>query len=298
MNDPTRPRLSRTRVVRIETPPSPEADRPRDLIDALRASTKGRRSAAAGELYAELVAHAAGAAGRGRGAELQPESVALSVLAGEFDRAVSVCEDDEHLRRRLKRAVRNKIIDRQRKKKPGQLPVDEDGRPMEPGTDPDGAGADLATTVAPGPVAGVAYEAWRETVLGAAEGAGQRDLVESYVFETGSWPATAERLGIRPNAARTRMSRVRPSLLDAAVPPLLGLLGAEGRTLFQRLLIDGVDASAAGAEMGAGPRETDGLILSHLVGPLAASIGVGGVLAVCRVVGRQLPASVDALLEA
>lgn len=205
----------------------------RALLEALRSGSPQREEEALDQIYASLrEAARALAPGGGRRINQQADSVVQSVLSKNLLSAVRRCGDDLHLQNLLRLAVKNKIIDRARKKRPQSLDGGVDGDSAD--VLHDGRDLGIGSVV----VDNDGFKRLEATLLSAVSNDREATLVTMGVLEDPVWEDVASVIGIETNAAKTAMTRLRPRLMGAVVEPLRERLTGVQWAVVQGLLID------------------------------------------------------------
>jgi len=194
------------------------------LLEALRGRDEAAKRAAIERLYERLTPHARWKLGNKRDrADAMPESIVQSVIVREIvGGGLRGVNDDQHLEARLRRAINNKVIDRDRKLRPCALPVDADGRSHDPSGD------------GPGPATRIVEQeellfaarrllAMKDACMSAPMSATQRMFVELAIFEEMSLDEIAKRSTTSVSTVKVRLSEARKKI----VPHLLQSLRAE-----------------------------------------------------------------------
>jgi DNA-directed RNA polymerase specialized sigma24 family protein len=254
-----------------------------EVLRAFSTGSREREDEVLAKIYESLRAAALRSApAGGRQVDYQADSVVQSVLCGPILSAVRRCGDEQHVEHLLRLAVRHKIIDRLRKKKPGSLECGVDGGGVEPV-----ARGDLDS-----PSAGSVIDdrdglvRLAQALNGAVQSERDAKLVSMAVMEDTAWEEVASALGIGLGAAKTAMTRLRPRLVGAAVEPLRRLVNGSQWEVVQAVLVDRLPLNAVAETTGLSADRVF-LVIRDVVNPLLLDLYGGEAAAViARLLGR------------
>lgn len=209
----------------------------RACIEVLCGQNTLARDRMIGDLRSRLIRFAARRLSGG-GARREAESVVQSVIGRQDWRTLGEqCNDDAHLRRRLYQAVRHKLHDDAKKKRPVRMPRDKDGEtavhPATPG---------------PGPVTELVNHESRQASQDQAKrflellrsdriSASHRQLVELYVIRELAWSQIARVLGSTERACKVALSRARSAVLPVVFEPLRQGLSPREWAVAEKILV-------------------------------------------------------------
>jgi len=258
------------------------------LLDALRGTDAVAKRKAIEHLYARLTPHARRQLGGKRDrADGLPESIVQSVIVNEVaSSALSRLNDDEHLEARLRLAIRNKIIDRARKRKPVGLPVNADGCAYDPpGTDPG-----PATQVADHEERKHAARqliALRDACLSAPISETRRRMLELAIFEDRSLEEIAQRCNTTVPTVKARLSEAKKVVVPHLLQPLQSTVDETKWAIIDTMLIQRRSVQRCCAELG-----VDESAIKHVIGcdvypMLKAAYGIEGISLFKRLLGNS-----------
>ena len=219
-------------------------------LEALRGGRGRAFDDAYRALRNELEAYArAVAGGRSGQADFQPESIVADALAQGMQPALEACIDDQHLAGWLRNAVRHELLDRVDKRKPGELPVDSEGRMAEP-RDPHAGPLTELVAIDTRSAEREALGKLLERLHAEAIGENDRMLIDLYVVERLAWGEIARRTGREAGALRVAMNRLRARILPKLFAPLEARLDAPTWRIAEAILVRRLDPAEAAAESG------------------------------------------------
>ena len=251
-----------------------EDNRSDELISGLRSQDPERVNAAMSNLKRETVLKARARLGAsGRHVNLDPDSVAMSVLLGEVVCDLDRIKNDAQLLGRIAIAVRHKIIDR--RKSP---------RAKEVHGIPEGASGPVPTEAASEELelAGRVREALEQGL-----DADDRAILHACVLGDEANQHAANKIGISAPALRKRLERMRPMLRQRLVLLTVPRLTPEERRLTELLLVERLTPQACARNLGIDDAELKARIRDLFAERIEPSLGLLGQFALLRLLGQE-----------
>lgn len=267
---------------------NPNDKSPDTLLKAIREGDENEKRAALDHLYSMLTLDVRKQLGKQEGrADFQAESIVQSALVAEFARgAIDKCNDDDHLKARLRLAVRNKMLDRKKKRKPSGMP-------------------DAATLVAFDPIEQSEGPATR-VVRFEEEEADQTRLEElrkscatapltetdlavlnQYLFEDATWEVIAQSIGSTVGAAKKRMTtKIRPVALTHIFTPVRQAVDGATWACIDNSLIRKIRSKSSPDYLLEKTRSPRDLWATAMEPILRSHYGVKGMGLIVRLIGR------------
>jgi len=272
----------------LSTPDPHQPDR--ELLAALQSPDRNRREGAVRKLYNTCRDRAAGALGSGKSSrkgriDLDPESIALSVLGNELSRVPRVCRDDQHVKAYLTNAVKHKIFDRIKSKKGNNPGLNEE--------------FDAHAASGPGPASVIevadaveadtrAFEALSRKMDAACRTREEQIMVHEFLIEGKGWSAVAAQVEKKVDAAKVSFHRLRARLLAAAVEPLQQhFTGTEWR-MVHSLCIERNSAEKAAELLGCDTAHIKAIFRERVVPLMRTAYGRDGFDVLLRLLGRTV----------
>ncbi|TVQ51842.1 MAG: sigma-70 family RNA polymerase sigma factor [Phycisphaerales bacterium] len=228
----------------------------RTMLNALRGNDENAKCDALQRLYASLTKHAAQRLGAKRNrVDVMPESIVQSVIVREVaGGGLNRVNDDQHLEARLKKAINNKVIDRGRKHKPSEFPVNDAGRAYDP------------TGYGPGPSTRLVnheelfeqaqkMQAFRAACMAGPISDTQRRFVELSIFEEKSVDEIAVICGTSVSTIKVRLSEARRKLVEHLLQPLRAEVDGMAWAILDATLIQRKHNERAAATLGVNETE-------------------------------------------
>jgi DNA-directed RNA polymerase specialized sigma24 family protein len=223
--------------------------------------------------------------------EFLPESVVQSVIADDLARAIRECVDETHLRARLVRAIRHRVIDRTRKGGAAGAPRHWAIGPERGGQEPAAHSAERPPAMALARESALldetAYRSLCATILQAPRDRTDRLLLEGYVLEGRRWDDVASTAGVSSAAARQRLTRLRSALLAKLCLPLRTMLDGESWAIAEALLVHRRAPADVGIALGLSSVQVERICRQRIVPTLALLHGDRGVTAILRLLGNR-----------
>lgn len=254
------------------------------LLTGLRSGGKLESEHAVAAIYDELRGYADAisrpmlGAKRDR-ADLNPESVVLSVLGGQLGRVVVRCNSDEHLLAFLKVAVKHKYLDRLKSRQSRNA----DDDLVVPASGPGPATHAFLAESAMHDIGG--YSRLVDVLKRACSSDADEVMVGQFLLADKGWSAVAEQLNKKVSAAKVAFHRLRENLLIAAIGPLEQVLPPAEWRVARAVCIERLSPASA-AEMLDIPEDTlRQTFQSRVLPELRALYGSPGVSVIHRLMG-------------
>jgi len=258
------------------------------MLDALRGDDENAKRDAIQRLYASLTKHAEQRLGAKRDrVDVMPESIVQSVIVREVaDGGLSRINDDQHLEARLKKAINNKVIDRGRKHKPSDFPVDDAGKAY----DPAGYGPGPSTQLVNQEDLlehGRKLEAFHEICLAAPISDTQRRFVQLSIFEEKSLDEIASNCGTSVSTIKVRLSEARKKVVLHVLEPLRSQVDGVAWAILDATLVQRKSDERAAAILGVNEAEV-GRVLRYMANAwLVDQYGNESIAVFARLLGNR-----------
>lgn len=207
------------------------------LLAALRQGNDSEREAALRKLYELLLPHARGKiSGSSSRRSDQAESVVQSVIVHEIaGRDLDQVKDDQHLEARLKRAVKNKVIDRFRRRRAAGVVAGSDGErhAVDHGEGPGTKLAGRESLL----LKAERLRAFHDVVNECPLSKTQRAIVQMAVVEDHPLQRVAEECGTTVPTVKVRLTEARKRLVPHLLEPLRHEVDGQTWAVIELLLI-------------------------------------------------------------
>lgn len=223
-------------------------------------------------------------------ADLQPESLVQSVMAGGFERIVRTAKDPEHFEATIRLALKHKLIDRLKR-----------GGAMGPVRAFADFREETESALAALPANGPRFEAdrdaheefakfdrFRAALTGPdALDATQWKILEDHLVHARSLGDIANDLGIQREAAKQRYGTIRRRALAALHGPIASNLSAIARIVLQKAFIDRADLDAIGDATGLTEADVIFTLADEIVPAIISLYGTAGAQVVAGLLGSR-----------
>jgi len=216
-------------------------------------------------------------------ADLKPESIVASVIAEEIPKAPGRCNDESHLRARLITAVKNKVIDRLRKRDV----IDRfNTNKAHEGFSASGPGTQVANAESLAQAA-ESFKTFREILLALAKNTEERILLDEYVLAGKEWAQVASSAGLTAVAAKKHLSRRRSSLLEELCRPLRGQLDGESWAVAEGLIVERQSPTAVAETLGMTEHAVKTIFASRIIPEFKSLYGKNAYEGLLRLMGNK-----------
>ncbi|MCA9284365.1 MAG: sigma-70 family RNA polymerase sigma factor [Phycisphaerales bacterium] len=246
------------------------------LLAALRGGDRRAENDAVAELLKEMRRRATPyAPSRGQRVDAQLDSVVQSVLADALPKAIDRCEDDEGLKRYLGRAVRNRFVDRAKRRRGTSLDASDDSS-IDPRS-PDPGPATVVFSMERGDADEEGRAAFEHAIRTAKVTTREREIATLFVLRQYAWDQVAAAVGMTSGAAKVAMTRMRPRLLESVLAPMESELSPPNWRILKLVLIDGRSEDDAAATLQFEPERVFAAFRDAIVPALRQRYGGFGV---------------------
>jgi RNA polymerase sigma factor (sigma-70 family) len=258
------------------------------ILEALRSDDETARQTALQRLYDMLTPHAQRKlGGRRDGANMLPESIVQSVIVREVAcGGLTEINDDQHLEARLRRAINNKIIDRRRKRRAAEMPVNSEGAAYDPAGDGPGPGTQLVDQEEIMRQANQ-LSAFKEACAGAPISDTQRRILELVIFEDQTIEEAAELCSTTPPTIKVRLSEARKKIVPHLLQPVRAEVDGTTWAIIDMMLIQRRSTDRCRAMLGVDDRQIRQAIQRSVYPVLLESYGAEGIALFQRLLGNR-----------